>query len=105
MLSPPFVQSGSGQMVNGAHLALTVLENSLGNYEAALHTLVEGSVLAVIVVLLFLRNWRATLISAVALPLSAIIFVALSSSLLTAVPLTLPVPVTAQSTTPRSNAL
>ncbi len=43
-----------------------------GNYEAALHTLVEGSILAVIVVLLFLRNWRATLIAAVALPLSAI---------------------------------
>ncbi len=43
-----------------------------GNYEAALHTLVEGALLAVAVVLLFLRNWRATLISAVALPLSAI---------------------------------
>lgn len=43
-----------------------------GNYEAALHTLIEGSILAVIVVLLFLRNWRATLIAAVALPLSAI---------------------------------
>jgi HAE1 family hydrophobic/amphiphilic exporter-1 len=43
-----------------------------GNYEAALHTLVEGAILAVIVVFLFLRNWRATLISAVALPLSAI---------------------------------
>ncbi|MBB3964960.1 efflux RND transporter permease subunit [Rhizobium metallidurans] len=43
-----------------------------GNYEAALSTLVEGSILAVIVVFLFLRNWRATLIAAVALPLSAI---------------------------------
>lgn len=43
-----------------------------GNYEAALHTLMEGSLLAVIVVFLFLRNWRATLIAAVALPLSAI---------------------------------
>lgn len=43
-----------------------------GNYEAAMHTLVEGALLAVIVVFLFLRNWRATLISAVALPLSAI---------------------------------
>lgn len=37
-----------------------------GNYEAALSTLVEGSILAVIVVFLFLRNWRATLIAAVA---------------------------------------
>ncbi|MEZ2131069.1 MULTISPECIES: efflux RND transporter permease subunit [unclassified Sinorhizobium] len=43
-----------------------------GNYEAAIHTLMEGALLAIIVVLLFLRNWRATLISAVALPLSAI---------------------------------
>jgi multidrug efflux pump subunit AcrB len=43
-----------------------------GNYEAAIHTLIEGAILAVIVVMLFLRNWRATLISAVALPLSAI---------------------------------
>ncbi|MDS7597810.1 efflux RND transporter permease subunit [Agrobacterium tumefaciens] len=43
-----------------------------GNYEAALHTLIEGAILAVIVVFLFLKNWRATLISAVALPLSAI---------------------------------
>ncbi|MCM2473205.1 efflux RND transporter permease subunit [Rhizobium sp. CG5] len=43
-----------------------------GNYEAAMHTLLEGAILAVIVVFLFLRNWRATLISAVALPLSAI---------------------------------
>lgn len=43
-----------------------------GNYEAALHTLLEGALLAIIVVFLFLRNWRATLISAVALPLSAI---------------------------------
>ena len=43
-----------------------------GNYESAIHTLMEGAILAVIVVFLFLRNWRATLISAVALPLSAI---------------------------------
>ncbi len=43
-----------------------------GNYESALHTLIEGAILAVFVVLLFLRNWRATLITAVAIPLSAI---------------------------------
>lgn len=43
-----------------------------GNYEAALDTLLEGALLAVLVVLAFLRNWRATLIAAVALPLSAI---------------------------------
>lgn len=43
-----------------------------GNYESAIDTLMEGALLAIIVVFLFLRNWRATLISAVALPLSAI---------------------------------
>lgn len=39
-----------------------------GNYEAAIDTLMEGALLAVIVVFLFLKNWRATLISAIALP-------------------------------------
>ena len=43
-----------------------------GNYESALHTLLEGALLAVLVVFAFLRNWRATLISAMALPLSAV---------------------------------
>ena len=43
-----------------------------GNYLAAMETLIEGAVLAVLVVLLFLRNLRATLICAVALPLAAI---------------------------------
>ena len=43
-----------------------------GNYEAAINTLLEGAFLAVVVVMIFLRNWRATLISAIALPLSAI---------------------------------
>ncbi len=43
-----------------------------GNYESALHTLMEGAILAVLVVFLFLRNWRATIITALALPLSAV---------------------------------
>ncbi|MCE6970911.1 efflux RND transporter permease subunit [Cereibacter sphaeroides] len=43
-----------------------------GNYEAALHTLLEGALLATLVVLAFLKNWRATFIAAVALPLSAV---------------------------------
>jgi hydrophobe/amphiphile efflux-1 (HAE1) family protein len=43
-----------------------------GNYEAALSTLIEGAILAVLVVLAFLKNWRATFIAAVALPLSAV---------------------------------
>jgi hydrophobe/amphiphile efflux-1 (HAE1) family protein len=43
-----------------------------GNYESAVHTLLEGALLAVLVVLAFLKNWRATVITAVALPLSAV---------------------------------
>ena len=42
------------------------------NFDRAMETLYEGAALAVIVVFLFLRNWRATLIAAVALPLSII---------------------------------
>jgi multidrug efflux pump subunit AcrB len=42
------------------------------NYKGALHAMIEGAVLAVIVVFLFLRDKRATLISALAIPLSAI---------------------------------
>jgi hydrophobe/amphiphile efflux-1 (HAE1) family protein len=41
-----------------------------GNYEAAVHTLFEGAALAVIVVFLFLRDLRATVIAAISLPLS-----------------------------------
>jgi hydrophobe/amphiphile efflux-1 (HAE1) family protein len=43
-----------------------------GNYEAAMGTLLEGAALAIVVVFIFLRDWRATLISAVAMPLSII---------------------------------
>ncbi|MBY5766962.1 efflux RND transporter permease subunit [Rhizobium leguminosarum] len=42
------------------------------NYDGSMHMLYEGAVLAVVVVWLFLRDWRATLLSAVALPLSVI---------------------------------
>ncbi len=43
-----------------------------GNYHSAMDTLYEGAALAIIVVFLFLKNWRATIITAVALPLSII---------------------------------
>ena len=43
---------------------------TLGNYESAMHTLYEGAALAVLVVFLFLRDIRATLIAAITLPLS-----------------------------------
>ncbi len=41
-------------------------------YESSIAAMVEGAILAVIVVFFFLRDWRATMISAVAIPLSAI---------------------------------
>ena len=43
---------------------------TLGNYEAAISTLFEGAFLAVVIVFLFLRDLRATVIVAVSLPLS-----------------------------------
>ncbi|PLZ87690.1 ABC transporter permease [Fischerella muscicola CCMEE 5323] len=42
------------------------------SYKSTIEELIQASVLAVIVILLFLRDWRATLITAVALPLSMI---------------------------------
>jgi hydrophobe/amphiphile efflux-1 (HAE1) family protein len=42
------------------------------SYHNTIDDLILASVLAVVVILLFLRNWRATLITAVALPLSII---------------------------------
>ncbi len=45
---------------------------TVGNYEAAIATLFEGAALAVVVVFLFLRDWRATVIAAITLPLSII---------------------------------
>ena len=41
-------------------------------YESSMRALIEGALLAVVVVFLFLRDWRATLISAIAIPLSAV---------------------------------
>jgi multidrug efflux pump subunit AcrB len=46
------------------------VEFTKGNYHEALQTLFEGAALAVIVVFLFLRDIRATIIAAVSLPLS-----------------------------------
>jgi hydrophobic/amphiphilic exporter-1 (mainly G- bacteria), HAE1 family len=43
-----------------------------GNYTSAMSSLVEGALLAVLVVFIFLKDWRATLISCFALPLSVI---------------------------------
>ncbi len=48
----------------------TSVEFTKGNYEAAISTLFEGAILAVVIVLLFLRDIRATVIAAISLPLS-----------------------------------
>ena len=40
------------------------------NFDGSMHLLYEGAILAVLVVWYFLRDWRATIVSAAALPLS-----------------------------------
>jgi multidrug efflux pump subunit AcrB len=50
----------------------TSVHYTQGNYDSAMHTLFEGAALAVIVVFLFLRDFRATVIAAIALPLSIV---------------------------------
>jgi multidrug efflux pump subunit AcrB len=42
------------------------------SFDSSMEMLIEGAILAVLVVWLFLRDWRATLVSAIALPLSII---------------------------------
>ena len=41
-------------------------------YHSSIAAMIEGAILAVVVVFIFLRDWRATAISAIAIPLSAI---------------------------------
>ena len=50
----------------------TTVTPIIENYKGSMHLLLEGAFLAVIVVWLFIRNWRGTIISAAALPLSII---------------------------------
>ncbi|WP_336485659.1 efflux RND transporter permease subunit [Methylobacterium nigriterrae] len=59
---------------SGVHFDLidTSVVNTVGNYHSAMMGLIEGALLAVVVVFLFLRDWRATLIASIALPLSVL---------------------------------
>lgn len=50
----------------------TSVDYTKSQYHSAMAAMIEGAVLAVVIVFLFLRDWRATLISALAIPLSAI---------------------------------
>ncbi|MCK3779250.1 efflux RND transporter permease subunit [Ensifer sesbaniae] len=49
---------------------ISLVEYTQESYDAAVTALIEGAILTVVVVFAFLRNWRATLISALAMPLS-----------------------------------
>ncbi len=50
----------------------TSVDYTKEQYHSAMAAMIEGAVLAVVIVFLFLRDWRSTLISALAIPLSAI---------------------------------
>ena len=52
--------------------AFNFVDPVVENFAGSMLLLIEGALLAVLVVWLFLRDWRATLVSATALPLSAI---------------------------------
>ena len=50
----------------------TSVDYTKQQYDSSMASMVEGAILAVIVVFFFLRDWRATVISAIAIPLSAV---------------------------------
>lgn len=52
--------------------AFNFVKPAAEEYVGSMHLLYEGALLAILVVWLFLRDWRATFVSAVALPLSVI---------------------------------
>ncbi len=56
------------------HIELTTdyTKYTRAQYKSSIRALFEGALLAVVVVFFFLRDWRATLISAIAIPLSCI---------------------------------
>lgn len=51
-------------------LVTSNVKYTMSGYNLTMQTLIEGAILTVIVVFFFLKSWRATLIAAVALPLS-----------------------------------
>ena len=52
--------------------AFNTVDSVADNYSGSMELLWEGAILAILVVYWFLRDWRATLVAAVALPLSII---------------------------------
>ena len=59
---------------NSVHFTrlFTSVDYTKAQYDSSMAAMIEGAVLAVIVVFFFLRDWRATFVSALAIPLSAI---------------------------------
>lgn len=53
-------------------LVSTTVAYTKASYQTAMQTLIEGAILTVVVVFFFLKDWRATAIAAVALPLSVL---------------------------------
>ncbi|MGH7023816.1 MAG: efflux RND transporter permease subunit, partial [Caulobacteraceae bacterium] len=54
------------------HKIVSRVDSTRAGFSATVHTLLEGMALAALVVWLFLRDWRATAITAVAMPVSLI---------------------------------
>ncbi len=50
----------------------TTVDYTKTQYSSSMKAMIEGAFLAVVIVFFFLRDWRATIISAIAIPLSAI---------------------------------
>ncbi|MCB2077694.1 MAG: efflux RND transporter permease subunit [Novosphingobium sp.] len=63
-----------GKEYPGIHFKrmFSTVDYTKAQYESSMAAMVEGAILAVIVVFFFLRDWRATIIAAIAIPLSAI---------------------------------
>lgn len=51
---------------------VSTVADTRASYQATVHVLIEGMLLAALVVFLFLRDWRATVIAALAMPLSLV---------------------------------
>ncbi|AWI09918.1 efflux RND transporter permease subunit [Ereboglobus luteus] len=61
--------------------AATTIGPTIEDYDASMRMLWEGALIAIVVVFIFLKSWRATLIAATALPLSIIpAFIAMHAS-------------------------
>lgn len=54
------------------HKIVSEVDHTRSNFSATLHTLLEGMILAALVVWLFLRDWRATAVTALAMPASLV---------------------------------